>query len=113
VGDVVAANMIAADLALPEDPTDLDAVAYNVGTGTETSVNRLADVLERVAGTTPGREHREARPGELRHSALDCGRLRARGWKPARTLEQGLEETYRHIAVHREDAMSSRSTKVR
>jgi len=101
VGDVVAANMIAADLALPEDPTDLDAVAYNVGTGTETSVNRLADVLERVAGTTPGREHREARPGELRHSALDCGRLRARGWKPARTLEQGLEETYRHIAAHR------------
>jgi UDP-glucose 4-epimerase len=107
VGDVVAANLCAADMTLPDPPSDLDAVAFNVGTGIETSVNRLAEVLERVAGKAPGREHREARPGELRHSALDAGRLRARGWKPARTLEQGLSETFRYIAAQREGALSS------
>src|SRR5690606_633873 len=113
VGDVVRANLLAADMELPDPPADLDAVAFNVGTGVGTSVNRLADVLERVAGRTTGREHRGARPGELRHSALDAGRLRARGWTPARTLEQGLEETYRHIAAHQEGALSQPRTKVR
>jgi UDP-glucose 4-epimerase len=98
VGDVVQANLAAADMELPAPPADLDAVAFNVGTGVETSVNRLAEVLEGVAGRTPGREYREARPGELRYSALDASRLRARGWAPARTIEQGLEETFQYIA---------------
>jgi UDP-glucose 4-epimerase len=103
VGDVVAANLLAAELALPE-PTGLDAVAYNVGTGIETSVNRLADVMERIAGRKPGREHRPARPGELLHSSLDCSRLEQKGWAPRRTLEQGLAETYAYIAAEREAA---------
>ncbi len=74
-------------------------------------MNRLAEVLEGIAGTAPAREYREARPGELRHSALDASRLRARGWKPALSLEQGLEATYRHIAAHLEGALSSQPTK--
>ena len=102
VADVVGANLLAADMTLPDEPTDLDAVAYNVGTGIETSVNHLATLLERVAAAAPGREHRDPRPGELQTSALDAGRLRARGWTPGRTLAQGLEETYRYIAAHRE-----------
>jgi UDP-glucose 4-epimerase len=101
VGDVVAANLAAADMKLPDAPADLDAVAFNVGTGIETSVNRLAEVLEKIAGTAPGRDYREARPGELRYSALDAAQLRARGWQPVRALERGLEETYRHIAANR------------
>src|SRR5262245_6536899 len=39
VGDVVAANLLASEMALPAAPADLDAVAYNVGTGVSTSVN--------------------------------------------------------------------------
>ena len=105
VADVVSANLRAAEMALPVPPADLDAVALNVGTGVETSVNRLADLLERVAGRAPGREHGSARAGELRHSALDSARLRGLGWTPARTLEEGLRETFAHIAAHREDAL--------
>ncbi len=101
VGDVVSANLVAADMALPHSPADLDAVAYNVGTGLETSVNRLASLLEGVAGKNPGRERRDARPGELRNSALDATRLRGRGWTPGRTLESGLDVTYEYIAEHR------------
>ena len=101
VDDVVGANLCAADMTLPDPPRDLDAVGFNVGTGIETTVNGLADVLERVAGRTPGREYQEARPGELRHSSLDASHLRTCGWKPAHTLEQGLAETYRYIAAHR------------
>jgi UDP-glucose 4-epimerase len=98
VRDVVAANMLATDLAVPE-ATGLDSCAFNVGTGVGTSVNRLASALENVAGRAPGRDHKPERPGELRHSTLDASLIRGRGWTPAFTLEQGLRETYEHIAT--------------
>lgn len=97
VRDVVSANMLASVMDL-DGGDGLDARAFNVGTGVGTSVNRLADALEAIAGSAPGRERRPERPGELRHSTLDASWLRARGWAPAYTLEQGLTETYEHIA---------------
>jgi len=100
VRDVVAANMLASTLPLTSEK-GLDARAFNVGTGVGTSVNRLATVLEGVAGRAPGRDHKPERPGELRHSTLDAALLRSRGWAPAFTLEQGLRETYDHIAATR------------
>jgi len=100
VRDVVAANMRVSDLDLP-DGEGLDARAFNVGTGQGTSVNRLADVLESVSGRAQPRDHQAERPGELRHSTLDASRLRENGWSPAFTLEQGLRETYEHIATTR------------
>ena len=103
VRDVVAANMLASTLPMGTEK-GLDARAFNVGTGVGTSVNRLASVLESVAGRAPGREHKPERPGELRHSTLDNALFRSRGWAPAFTLEQGLRETYEHIAATRAGA---------
>lgn len=97
VGDVVAANLLASQVVM-EDAAGLDARAFNVGTGVATSVNQLADALEEVAGQGYGRTHAPARPGELQHSTLDVGKLRATGWSPSRTLHQGLAETFRWIA---------------
>lgn len=100
VRDVVAANMLASDASM-EDGDGLDARAFNVGTGVGTSVNRLAQVLESIAGGEPGRDPQPERPGELRHSTLNADVLRGRGWAPAYTLEQGLRETYEYIANQR------------
>jgi UDP-glucose 4-epimerase len=61
-------------------------------------VNLLADTLERVAGIQPGRVHEAPRPGELLHSRLDTSRLQNLGWANNWTLEEGLRETYEHIA---------------
>jgi UDP-glucose 4-epimerase len=96
VKDVVSANMHVAEVDL-SGGGDLDAVAFNVGTGEGTSVNQLADILERAAGVHPGRNHEAARPGELRHSRLDTRRLQSIGWSCSWTLEEGLRETYQHI----------------
>jgi UDP-glucose 4-epimerase len=98
VGDVVRANMLLTDAPL-EAAAGIDARAYNIGTGIETSVNALADALEAAAGVTVERRHAEARPGELRHSCLDTGRARRAGWTPATALGEGLRQTYRHIAA--------------
>ena len=100
VKDVVAANLLASELHL-NGGAGLDGVAFNVGTGVETSVNRLADVLEGIAGARPGRDYRSARPGELRHSCLDASKLQARGWSTQWTLEEGLRETYEYIEAHK------------
>jgi nucleoside-diphosphate-sugar epimerase len=41
--------------------------------------------------------HAPARAGEVMHSCLDAGKLRALGWQPAVTLREGLGRTYDHI----------------
>jgi len=104
VKDIVGANMVVSELDLTDAPAGLDGVAFNVGTGEGTSVNRLADILEKASGSLPGRDYAEERPGELRHSTLDTRRLRARGWSCKWTLEEGLRETFQHIAKKREMA---------
>jgi len=97
VKDVVAANMLASDADMGVG-TGLDSRAFNVGTGVGTSVLQLAGALEGIAGADTPRDHAPARLGELQHSTLDSGLIRSRGWSPAFTLEQGLRETYDHIA---------------
>ena len=69
---------------------------YNVGTGVETSVLELYDAIERAAGVTREAAHAEARHGELQRSVLDVS-LAARklGWRPERSLGDGLAETWR------------------
>lgn len=98
VGDVVEANMLVSDANLP-DGDELDDRAFNVGTGRETSVNRLADILMAAAGRTVPVEHAPARPGELEWNSLACDKLRSLGWEPAVDLSEGLGRTYRWIAA--------------
>ena len=97
VKDVVVGNLLASEMIL-KPGLDIDAVAFNVGTGAGTSVNRLADVLESIAENRPGRVYREARAGELRHSTLDVSRFAECGWAARHTLEDGLRETFHFIA---------------
>jgi UDP-glucose 4-epimerase len=103
VKDVVAANMLASEVEMGEGE-GLDSRAFNVGTGVGTSVLRLAEVLEGIAGAAPARNHEAARPGELRHSTLDASLIRSRGWAPAFTLEQGLRQTYEYIANQKSES---------
>lgn len=97
VGDVVRANLLVSDVALPP-AVDLDSRGFNVGTGRETSVNELARVLMEAAGRDAEVRYAAARPGELLHSCLDNTRLRQLGWEPAVSLREGLARTYRYIA---------------
>ena len=101
VGDVARANLLAAEMTLPDEP-GIDARAYNVATGVATSVNELAGALEDAAGIRTGREYRNARPGDVRRSTLAVGSIRGRGWAPALSLHGGLAATFRHIAATNE-----------
>jgi UDP-glucose 4-epimerase len=72
---------------------------FNVGTGEESSVLRLLEVLRDVSGRGVSYTHEPPRPGELKRSAL--GRIaieQALGWRPSVSLETGLAETFRWYA---------------
>ena len=99
VGDVAAANLAVTELPL-SDPGTIDDVAFNVATGVEVSVCRLAETLLSVAGRHVDIEFAAARQGELLRSSLDTACLRATGWAPEIDLTEGLRRTYEYIAKH-------------
>ncbi len=86
VGDVAAANLLAAEKGFDG--------ALNVGTGVETDVNRLHAVLSRAAGNAGAPVYGPARPGEQKRSCIDpAAAERALGWRPAVSLDDGLART--------------------
>ncbi|WP_353265965.1 NAD-dependent epimerase/dehydratase family protein [Gemmatimonas sp.] len=100
-GDVAGANFAAATSALPPRGR-LDARAFNIGTGIETSVNTLAETLRGVSGATAPIEYAPARAGELARSALQTDKAKAvLGWTPRVSLSEGLSNTYRFFADRR------------
>ncbi len=95
VGDVARANVLAADAPLPPADGTIDARAFNIGTGVETSVNALALAMMRAAGVEVPVERMPARAGELLANALSAEKAgRLLGWKPSVTLAEGLKATY-------------------
>lgn len=96
VADVVRANMTASEMSLPQSE-DSDARAFNVGSGTATSVNQIASALEEAIGVQTGRQYRSPRLGELRHSALATEKFRAAGWSASTSLSDGIRRTVDHF----------------
>jgi UDP-glucose 4-epimerase len=69
-------------------------LVMNIGTGVETSVQQLFDMMAKVTGFKDPARYAPSRAGELGRSALDPGRaLIHLGWKPWTSLEEGLGRT--------------------
>lgn len=70
------------------------ARVYNVCTGGETSINKLADVLKTLTGNPHAPAHGPARGGDVRRSLGDASKLsEATGWHAEVALETGLAAT--------------------
>jgi UDP-glucose 4-epimerase len=97
VEDVAAANFLAAERPLP-GLSSLDARAFNIGTGVETSVNRLAELIAAAAGRSADIRRAPARTGEILRSALDVRKAgQELGWRPQVPLPEGLARTLRWL----------------
>ena len=73
----------------------------NVGSGDEVSILELAQIIARVVGFDGELVFDATKPDGTPRKLLDSSRLQAMGWKPARSLESGLAETYRSfVASH-------------
>jgi UDP-glucose 4-epimerase len=83
VEDTVHAFALAADAA--------PGAVLNIGTGLETSVNRIFQLLAGILGFRRDPVFGPPRPGDIRSIALDIGLARDRlGWSPWTSLEDGL-----------------------
>ena len=98
--EMATANRIAADIRLGAGAS-LDAKVFNAGSGEVASGNRLATLLEEIAGARLGRVCKDARAGELHRSVPSAARIRAMVWSPAHPLRERLARTFRHIASER------------
>jgi UDP-glucose 4-epimerase len=89
VEDVAQANVLALEGEAPSG-------AYNIGTGIETSVNELYDILRKASGKDLPPAHGPAKPGEQLRSSVDpTAAGRALNWRPKTDLATGLEKTLR------------------
>jgi UDP-glucose 4-epimerase len=101
VGDVAEATALAATHSLPRAER-LDARAFNIGTGVETSVMELARVLKRAARSDVAVEQLPKRPGEQQRSVVSIAKAGSLlGWRPKATLEEGLSRTFAWFAERR------------
>jgi len=91
VKDVVRALVMAAE-------TPCEFGVFNVGTGTPTSINRIAELIGGERVYIPNR------PGEAAITHADIRAIQAKlGWSPEVTIEQGLLETLANMS-HWKDA---------
>ena len=86
VKDVVKANL----LTLNETVSDI----YNVGTGRETDVNELYNMINDFSGKGREEKHGPAMPGEQLRSVITSQKLKDKfGWSPSTTIKEGLKNT--------------------
>ncbi|MFN4226761.1 MAG: SDR family NAD(P)-dependent oxidoreductase [Candidatus Ratteibacteria bacterium] len=86
IEDVVAANI----LFMNNDITGI----FNVGTGIETSVNSIFEIIKKKIGKDCKKIYEKERKGELKRSCLSIEKIKKQtGWSPKFNIEQGIEKT--------------------
>jgi UDP-glucose 4-epimerase len=89
VADVVGAILAAADKPL------IGTSVLNVGTGRQSDLLQILEVIEERAGKRLERRMEPAREGDVRHSRADAGRARwVLGWTAQTSLAAGLAHTW-------------------
>lgn len=87
VADVVQANLLAAQKGVAGE-------IYNVASGRTHTLLELADTIEKVSGRKLERFSRPKRAGDVHESSADIAKIRALGFEPRVTLEEGLREMW-------------------
>src|SRR5438445_8779183 len=87
VGDCVTANLAALERG--------SGLAFNIGTGRETSIREIFDAMAEVAGYTQAPNFGPSRTGDVMRIALDPSLARTElGWQASMPLHEGLARTY-------------------
>jgi len=86
VKDIVGALVFAAE-------TSGVSGVFNAGYGGQITINNLATMIIGAAGSSSRVLHGPERPGDVRHSRASADKLRAAGWHPRHSLDEGLSAT--------------------
>lgn len=100
VGDAVEANVLAMNALGGPDHQDVDGQVFNIGTGTNNSINEIANMVKDSLENSSIKceiTHVPMRPGEARETLANNSRARnALDWEPMIELEDGIEDLKRY-----------------
>ena len=97
VKDVAQANLKA--MGVTGRPENKDACGlFNIGTGIQTSLNDLAEMIMQAASKRVAMRYEAAREGDVRYSVADISLAReVLGYAPEWNLAEGIKETVRYF----------------
>jgi len=97
VQDVMEANILALSTQ------NAVGEAFNIATGAATSINKLAEIIQKIMGKTNLEPvYANPRPGDIRHSYADISKARKiLGYNPNFQLEKGLTDLVKWYTGHR------------
>jgi nucleoside-diphosphate-sugar epimerase len=99
---IYVANILAANWKAVIHPGVAGEV-FNIGCGTQTSLNRLVHVLNQILGTDHQPCYEPCRAGEVRHSVADVNRMYGLlRYSPEVSLEEGLRRVLDWYRTHPE-----------
>ena len=81
-----------------------DEEIINIGSGEEITIAGLATLLAKVTGFAGKILFDPTKPEGTPRKALDVSRLKALGWRPSFSLEDGLAQTYQWFLEHSHSA---------
>lgn len=88
VSDIVRANILA--MNHPNEAFEF----FNIGSGTETTIKKLAETIIALTGSKSKITYEAPRPGDIIYSRADVSKAeKVLKWKASVTLEDGLRET--------------------
>lgn len=79
----------------------------NIGCGSDVSIRELAELIARVVGFRGQLSFDPSKPDGAPRKLLDVSRVAGLGWRPAMSLEEGVESTYRWFTGHAEQIRRS------
>ena len=67
---------------------------YNIGTGSETSINKIAQQIKTQIGSRLDPQYENPKVGDAKRSCLDSQKAKHKlSWKPKTSLQQGIKKT--------------------
>src|SRR3989338_6975942 len=100
VEDIVEANVLAIK-------NDINGI-YNIGTGIETSVNELCNIMLKTAGADTKHVHGPAKMGEQRRRVISSNKINSEcDWTPKNSIKDGISKTINFFKDERSEEHTS------
>jgi GDP-L-fucose synthase len=96
VDDMAEAVVFALENNLPEN-------LYNLGSGNEITIKKLAETIQKIIGHQGGIVWDSTKPDGTPRKLMDVSKMKELGWEYSTDLEDGIKKTYQWFLENREN----------
>ena len=96
VDDMAEAVVFALENNLPEN-------LYNLGSGNEITIKKLAEIIQKIIGHQGGIVWDSTKPDGTPRKLMDVSKMKSLGWEYSTDLEDGIKKTYQWFLENREN----------